>query len=161
MALIPTAGSSGRVKVLAVTPDLTTDVVDYSTAAAGTHVALVSLTAWDLSETPEGQPPRAVTFESSANAQGVLTGTTVRGGVVKYTASCRGLYDTAETSTFMGQPFIAADLITKKKASNQIGFVVKGRLHNFKAGTAVDAQLATCSFDIDIEGFPTHSSSIT
>lgn len=162
MALDPVAGTSGRVQTVAVTPDLTVDSVDFTTAVAASRTALVSVTGWELTESPEGQPPRALTFESASNTQGALAGSLVRGGAVRYTFSCRGLYDLAESITLHGMPFVVADMVVKKAAAgSQKGYkAVKARVLNFKAGTAVDQQTGTCSFDLDVEGFPAYATNI-
>lgn len=154
MAASPRAGTSGRFQLNTVTPDLTSDVVDFSTAVAASRTAQASIFAWKVSESPVGTKPRYTTFESTANAQGVLAGDVARGGEVAYTVAVSGLYDTSETASYLGEPMVTADLVEKKAASgSQSGYkAVKARVYNFQVGDAVTEALASFSCELEVSG---------
>jgi hypothetical protein len=159
MALEPMAGSSGRVQVGIVTPVLTTDVVTFT----ATPAAMASLSAWSVDEQPMGEQPEVVTFESTANAQGALAPQQLRGGVIKYTGQCEGVFDPTDSILFVGQPFALIDLVVKKAtAGSQKGYKnVPIRISNFKVGDNVTAKTATCSFSFQVSGhLPAYATNI-
>ena len=154
------AGTSGRVAVVGVAADLTTDIITFGSA---TRVAQVFITKFNIKES--GGVPRALTLESTANGQGSLAGTNIRGGTLSYMVSVEGLFSGIESPAFIGKPSVLANLITKKVST---GFHhgwpgVQGTIENFSSsnGNAEGDEIQKCSFDIVVSGhLPAYSSTI-
>ncbi len=124
------AGTSGRVKAIAVTPVLTTDTVTF----AGSTATIASITQWELSVS--GQPTKSLTLESGADAQGRLYADLLRGGVTEWSFSVQGQFDAspATPSTFGEGVFAVCDFLLKKAtAAGVIGYVsCNGMFHDFR-----------------------------
>ena len=153
------AGTSGRVKLAFVAPVLTTDVITFTAGARANQVAIIK---WDLRV--NGTVVKAMTLESTADAQGNIAADNVRGGSIAYSFAVQGLFNGTESIAFINKPSALADFIVKKAAANQQGFpAVPGTIENFTI-TGVDAssnEPVKCSFDYIVSGhLPAFSSSI-
>jgi hypothetical protein len=144
MAYLPVAGSWGRVKVVKVAPDLTTPVFTWT----GSTVT-IRLTSWKARESKAGGTPSILDFESTADAEGVLYPTPIRGGTAEMpTVDIEGNVDIdGTTGTLTALPMnsaVVADFIVFKTGT--IGYVgVPCVVSNFEIGGRVDDKTFTFS----------------
>lgn len=148
MAFTPSPGSAGRVTSLAITPVLTTPLVTF----AGTLVTLAEIFDWRATIQMAGEPPTSLTFESPANAEGVLFPEAIRGGTATWSVTLQGIYDIAtpftESRLRIGQ-FIYFSLYAFK--ATPVGYPnLKGEVIRSSPGTQVQAK--HMDFTIEIGG---------
>ena len=160
MSLIPFSNSGCRVQLVAITPVLTTDVIDFGSAA---RTAVAGITGWSFQESFETVKYR--TCESSTTAQGKVLSQNARGGTIDFSGQMNGICDITDEPFFTQGASALVDLIRKKGASgSQVGYAaVKVSFRNYQAGAKVDdagTQLFTVEFDID-SALPAMTSNIT
>lgn len=161
------ASTSGRMVAIVVSPTLTTDTVDYTTALASLAAALAAnpvtnviaeITSLSITNPFSGEGPRSLTIESSADDQGVLYGDVIRGGVAGYTLNIAGQFNGANAAMFRNGTCMAAAFLVKKATA--AGWkTCTGRINNFQV-TGIQAQSGVVQFTCTFEGsglFPAFS----
>jgi hypothetical protein len=137
------AGTSGRIALAAVVPDLTVDTVDFATVGATSVFAAIS--SWSIND-GKGES-KVVTFESAANSEGTVYPEPVRGGIGQWTARVDAVV--GSSMTFIVGQFLVVDFIWKKGAPNKgllrCGCSVKG----FAPATSVNDQYAKYTLELD------------
>lgn len=147
----PLCGTSGSIKGVLITPDLTVDLP----TSAGTTAALVELAEWRLSvKSPSG---RVITFSSPADAQGAVYPLMLRGGIAEWSVQFSGVYNAdsgagAHTySRLTPNAFVKFDLLLH--AVSTYGWKgLMGRISSLEAGTKVGPDPAAVSGTIDGTG---------
>lgn len=150
------AGTSGRLSVSVVTPVLTTDSVDFTSALSALATGISStaviaeITKWSLSNPFAGEAPRSLTLESTADSEGVVYGEVLRGGVGSYTVAIEGQFNSSNAAMFRNGVMAAAAFLVKKNVAAGYKTCV-GRLNNFQI-TGVSSQGGTVMFSATFEG---------
>lgn len=139
------AGTSSRVKSVAITPVLTTDQPTYT----GSPATLAETTDWAIGYTLRGK----TTFlgqESDANAEGVLHDQQLRGGTANWTVRVEAA-ETAVTGVLAIGSFYYLDLILQKgAATGRKNCPVK--LVGINPSTGVGKPYATTTLEFDGNG---------
>lgn len=140
MAIEYYAGTSGRVKAIKITPDLTTDEVAY----AGTTLTMAEIQSWEINWSQES-PPESITFESEADAEGHLYPEIHRGGIARWSGTLTALVNGDTTDSFAALPsgcFFIADMLFHKSSSD--GFAnLKCKMTGRPVKTGVQEKMAT------------------
>ncbi len=150
MAAAYLAGTSGRLKAVAITPVLTTDTITW----AGATVTIAEITEWTLTVTSVGGAPKSLTFESSTTAQGKLVADLLRGGVEEWSFDIKGQYNVGDPSmvTLGDGVAVKADFIKKKVTTAGNGYIgCNGVIENFQ-DTGVSVQGGVQMFSAKFAG---------
>jgi hypothetical protein len=150
------AGTSGRVKAVAITPALTDDDVTFS----GTPLTIAEFNKWTLTEQMDGEPPMILTFESPTNTEGTMFSELLDGGKGSFTVELSGVQKQVPTINFKLGQKIVLDLFAKKSAS--FGRQnVNVAITNIRQEQGVDQSVMTFSISCKGSGVPPAFGSIT
>lgn len=151
--ITPYAGTSARILVAAVAPNLTVDSVDFTLAlanlAAGRPSALAKpdMMAWSINFA--SNDGKFVTFESPGDSEGQLYAEPVRGGIAQWGARLEA--PVSSNMIFQAGQFLAMDFIWKKGAPNKgyLGCTVKVK----SVGPSTSVNDPYAKYAVEIEGF--------
>lgn len=144
MAINPLyAGTSGRIALAAVAPDLTTDYVDFT--VAGATATFAAIMSWQIND-GKGES-QVYTFESQSNAQGTVYPEPVRGGTGKWTARCEAVL--SSSMVFVVGQFLVVDFVWKKGAPNKGFLACACSVKGIAPTTSVNDQYAKYSLELD------------
>lgn len=146
MATAYFAGTSGRLKAVAIAPDLTTDIVTFS----GSTVTQVAITEWELQVSVTGNAD-SITLESATTAQGLLTKARLRGGIEEWSFNFKGQFN-PDQNTLTNGVFAVADFLVKKVSTGGTGYSgCTGQIQNYQV-TGVSANGGTVMFSATFVG---------
>lgn len=154
------SGTSGRMAQVAVTPVLTADEVDFSTALASLDAgtipystnAVAEITKWSLDNPPDGELPESKTLESGADTEGMLAADLLRGGFARNSFSIEGQVNSTSIEKYRtGRFAVAAFLLKKNVPAGYKG--VKGRYEGFRVtGSSVDGAVTMFAVTFRVSG---------
>lgn len=147
-AFDPFSGVNARVKAVAITPVLTTDVVTVS----GTTTAWLEHTGWNLEKTADG--PKIYTANSSADAEGSIAPQLLRGSLLSNKLNLEGVYNGGTTTTdarFKEGSFVKIDVIFH--ATYALGYYgMLAKVVSFKPGAKIGPEAIQVSIGLEISG---------
>ena len=153
----PFSGTSGRVRSGKVTADLNTDLVASAAYTTAASAQAVQDWAGEWSVEPRIQTGRVTTFESEANAEGLIASRPLRGGTVIYMVTIRGVVDGNSGAglnsdvKFPDGGFVVVDLLYHK--TSNYGFHDKpGKVVGRRMSTQVGADPAAYDVTIELDG---------
>lgn len=148
MAFNPFSGSSGRLKSIAVTPDLT---VPTPVLTGLTTAAVAGIVGFDV-DTKVEDGGGIVHYESPSLATGPVAMEQLQGGIFSWSAKIAGMYDGDTTKThakFADGGFVVADLIYSR--ADTLGlYGCAGKIKNYAEKFDIKANAVT--FTCTLEG---------
>lgn len=144
------SGTSGRVKVLKITPVTTTDMITWT----GTTANVTEASGWDLSFQRDNGTPEATTFESEADTENILYPDLIRGGVGRWTGTITMLVNGDTTNTFERLPpgsAFMADFVLQKGSADGF-FAVKCMTTGMPIKTGIQEKNASVTLSFAVSG---------
>jgi len=147
-AFDPFSGVNARIKAVAITPVLTTDLVTVS----GTTTAWLEHTGWDFDRSADG--PKIYTSNSTADAEGSIAPLLLRGSLLSNKLNLEGIYNGGTTTTdarFKEGSFVKIDVIFH--GTYGLGYYgMLAKVVSFKPGAKIGPEATKVSIGLEISG---------